>query len=324
MATTVCQRALPVLHRRSSSGVADFFRTNSGGLNCAGVDKQLNSGVAEFYRTVSGTSDNGGSRSAVESPALRRQGSNLSIRTQDLQDFLLSAENSPAMLIGGSAQPSPLGEEMVSETAMPILSQVPSMRIGSTQPSQLGEEMALPLLSRVPSIRIPSLNDSVAQCVDSNCGEEPSVTAERTAMAMDEVKHRGKYVYDLSALLVEPQGATLEATLGETATSRIQRDFENESSLGPYGPYNPPPSYMIASQRAQRLDALAPYHIAEDVSPPPPSPPDEFEGRVVLMVRGKYKGKKAFVQRKVNKKYRVQVEGVLWGLEFYPNMFQLA
>ena len=41
------------------------------------------------------------------------------------------------------------------------------------------------------------------------------------------------------------------------------------------------------------------------------------------MVRGKYKGKAAFVQRKVNKKYRVQVEGVPWGLEFYPNMFKL-
>lgn len=43
----------------------------------------------------------------------------------------------------------------------------------------------------------------------------------------------------------------------------------------------------------------------------------------VVMVRGKYKGRSAFVQRKVNKKYRLQVEGVTWGLEFFPNMFEL-
>ena len=49
--------------------------------------------------------------------------------------------------------------------------------------------------------------------------------------------------------------------------------------------------------------------------------PDSLVGTTALIIRGKYKGKLAFVERKVKKKYRVQVEGVGWGLEFYPNVF---
>jgi len=89
-----------------------------------------------------------------------------------------------------------------------------------------------------------------------------------------------------------------------------------EPNKGPYGPYNPCPSYMLGVQRLERLSA--PYQI-----PAPPPPPDEYAGKTVTMVRGKYTGKKAFVQHRVNKKYRVQVEGVAWGLEFYPDMFKL-
>lgn len=82
--------------------------------------------------------------------------------------------------------------------------------------------------------------------------------------------------------------------------------------IGPFGPYNPAPAWLMPSQMQQKTA------VAEAVKEK-----DMYEGRQVVMVRGKYKGKSAFVQRKVNKKYRLQVEGVSWGLEFYPNMFEL-
>ena len=50
---------------------------------------------------------------------------------------------------------------------------------------------------------------------------------------------------------------------------------------------------------------------------------DPYVGKQVQMVRGKYKGRSALVQRKVKKKWRLQVEGVEWGLEFYDNMFKI-
>merc|ERR1719262_2094681 len=68
----------------------------------------------------------------------------------------------------------------------------------------------------------------------------------------------------------------------------------SEPNKGPYGPYNPCPSYMLGVQRLERLSA--PYQI-----PAPPPPPDEYAGKTVTMVRGKYTGKKAFVQHRVNK-----------------------
>lgn len=55
-----------------------------------------------------------------------------------------------------------------------------------------------------------------------------------------------------------------------------------------------------------------------------PDPTDIYSGKMVVMVRGKYKGRRAFVQRKVKKKWSLQVEGVQWGLEFYDNMFSLT
>jgi len=50
---------------------------------------------------------------------------------------------------------------------------------------------------------------------------------------------------------------------------------------------------------------------------------DAYVGKQVQMVRGKYKGRTAVVQRKVKKKWRLQVDGVEWGLEFYDNMFEI-
>jgi len=51
---------------------------------------------------------------------------------------------------------------------------------------------------------------------------------------------------------------------------------------------------------------------------------DPYAKKQVRMIRGKYKGRLAFVDRKVKKKWRLQVEGVDWGLEFYDTMFQLV
>merc|ERR1711988_1025229 len=81
--------------------------------------------------------------------------------------------------------------------------------------------------------------------------------------------------------------------------------------LGPYGPYNPAP--WILQPRA-----------TVETPQPPPDEPDAFEGRQVVMVSGKHKGKLAFVERKVKKKYRLQVEGVPYGLEFYSRSFALV
>ena len=50
---------------------------------------------------------------------------------------------------------------------------------------------------------------------------------------------------------------------------------------------------------------------------------DPYVGKQVIMVHGKYKGRWAIVERKVKKKYRVQVQGVEWGLEFYSNTFAI-
>jgi len=86
------------------------------------------------------------------------------------------------------------------------------------------------------------------------------------------------------------------------------------AALGPFGPYNPAPAYL-------RDMSLQENHRSEPVQQE--AVPDQFEGKPVIMVAGKHKGKAAFVQRKVNKKYRVQVEGVPYGLEFFPRSFQL-
>jgi len=48
---------------------------------------------------------------------------------------------------------------------------------------------------------------------------------------------------------------------------------------------------------------------------------DPFTGTTVIMATGKYKGRRAFVKNRANKKYRVQVEGVPHGLEFFAKAF---
>merc|ERR1712188_45726 len=102
--------------------------------------------------------------------------------------------------------------------------------------------------------------------------------------------------------------------------SATWHDDDNGSSLssaplGPFGPYNPAPSWMHPSHTTEQ-------QLTEQ-NPVLESGPDKFEGQQVVMVTGKYKGKNAFVERKVKKKYRVQVDGVPYGLEFYSRSFDL-
>ena len=44
-------------------------------------------------------------------------------------------------------------------------------------------------------------------------------------------------------------------------------------------------------------------------------------GKRVVMKKGKYAGKTAYVKERVNKKYRVEIKGVGMKLEFYPTSF---
>ena len=48
---------------------------------------------------------------------------------------------------------------------------------------------------------------------------------------------------------------------------------------------------------------------------------DEWEQRRIVMKKGKYQGRGAFVKERVNRKYRVMVDGVEDQLEFYPTSF---
>jgi len=50
---------------------------------------------------------------------------------------------------------------------------------------------------------------------------------------------------------------------------------------------------------------------------------DPFIGKMVKMATGKYKGRMAYVKDRPNKKYRCQVEGVDYQLEFFGKAFQL-
>eukprot|EP00658_Telonema_sp_P-2_P070949 TRINITY_DN602_c0_g1_i4.p1 TRINITY_DN602_c0_g1~~TRINITY_DN602_c0_g1_i4.p1 ORF type:complete len:125 (+),score=21.27 TRINITY_DN602_c0_g1_i4:225-599(+) len=50
--------------------------------------------------------------------------------------------------------------------------------------------------------------------------------------------------------------------------------------------------------------------------------PDPWEGKRVKMKKGKYAGRGALVKERVNKKYRVEIDGVNMKLEFYPTSFE--
>merc|ERR1711907_746763 len=165
-------------------------------------------------------------------------------------------------------------------------------------------------LTRVPS-GLAELSFTLSQLHESNKASADTTPAPPSTLRMADATQEieacaAGWVYDMATLDRCSSGehvAANVASLPETTSSVVGT---SAAMLGPWGPYNPPPSW-------------AQEHVAASET----REPDEFEGKQVVMVRGKYKGRSAFVQRKVNKKYRLQVEGVTWGLEFFPNMFEL-
>ena len=207
-------------------------------------------------------------------PPLQRKGSNLSIDLEQLNDVMVST----------------------TAAAIPRLTRMPSGNSFATIPCPL--DTARNALSRVPS----GLSELLSQIENENvpCTSQQSDTTQ-TAQNDTTQTATAKYVYDMSELHHCSLNTHTETT-GFFAVSGV--------TFGPYGPYNPAPSWIQAP-------------TAKPDPKPRPIEQDPYEGNQVVMVRGKYKGKSAFVQRKVNKKYRLQVEGVSWGLEFYSNMFAL-
>lgn len=51
---------------------------------------------------------------------------------------------------------------------------------------------------------------------------------------------------------------------------------------------------------------------------------DPYVGQQVTMLSGKNKGKRAFVEKKINQKYKLHIEGVEKPFEYYPKQFQLV
>jgi len=99
---------------------------------------------------------------------------------------------------------------------------------------------------------------------------------------------------------LEKMNAIRNSTLSN-ATHEECTNIPESGSIGPYGPYNPPPC-----------------------SAPEPTEPDPLQGRLIVMTRGKYKGTLGRVQRKVKKKYRVQLDGLEYGLEYYAQAFDVV
>lgn len=210
---------------------------------------------------------------------LRRKRSNLSINTSVGNFFQLIRSPSDQSPTTISSIPSP-GSVCAGTALTDMLADMESNQSQSNPPQQSNPQGRIAMTT---SFNMEAdLNSSIAEL--SNRLLDASQRAQCTKLDMEE---------PTSSLLSEPKG--------------------------PFGPYNPPPSYMLGLNRMRRQELCEPY-----ITPPPPETPDAFSGKIVTMIRGKYKGRTAFVQRRVNKKYRVQVEGVAWGLEFYPDMFALV
>jgi len=161
-------------------------------------------------------------------------------------------------------------------------------------------------LARVAS-GLSQMSVSLSQVQEAGVQEAETTTADssttRPPDTIADESQTHQYLYDIT---------TLDTCISREPEALAEPLPFSGAGIGPFGPYNPPPSWAQGPSSIKPLDLLA-----------EPKQHDIFEGKQVDMVRGKYKGKSAFVQRKVNKKYRLQVEGVAWGLEFYPNMFAL-
>merc|ERR1711998_723353 len=166
-------------------------------------------------------------------------------------------------------------------------------------------------LTRVPSglaeltFTLSQLHDEEA--TSSEALAESGAAPQPSASQRQEIESCAMgWVYDMATLDRCSSGEQAAASVASLPEAPSQVVGNNAALLGPWGPYNPAPTWVQGCVAEKEMRA-----------------PDEFEGKQVVMVRGKYRGRNAFVQRKVNKKYRLQVEGVAWGLEFFPNMFAL-
>lgn len=76
--------------------------------------------------------------------------------------------------------------------------------------------------------------------------------------------------------------------------------------------------YRSGSDAQARFCRVRSYKEADSDEQPGVDP---WEGKRIVMKKGKYEGRGAFVKSRVNRKYRVMVDGVHAQLEFYPTSF---
>jgi len=246
-------------------------------------------------------------------PEVKHPASNLSIITQNLGDAMGELRGAALCDLNLSFLPnlSPVMQSEDPPTAQPAATpprfiRVPSGNSFAVMPCAMTpSEPPLPHIEQVAS-SVPFVGDDnhTMDCNTSLAEARPCEPAPgSTQPILDRCESR-ELMAMLSHGLLEDQApmSLIEQPLQQCGLGR--------EVLGPFGPYNPAPSWMAEPATLQAV-------------PQPAREPDDFEGRQVVMVRGKYKGRTAFVERKVRKKYRLQVDGVQWGLEFYPNMFTL-
>lgn len=229
--------------------------------------------------------------SGEEVHTFQRKGSSLSLDSADLGTLINDMVCESQSNVDNSA------------STIPRLQRIPSGNSFATMPRGIEPSELSRVASGLSHLSVTlSQMDEIQEASESE--RNPPRAQEQTPV---NDTHSSRYLYDVS-VLDRCLSRDVE-TLPEAASVDVTNVQAFTASIGPFGPYNPAPSWI-----------QAPSHV---IPPAEPKELDIFEGKQVIMVRGKYKGKSAFVQRKVNKKYRLQVEGVSWGLEFYPNMFTL-
>ena len=63
--------------------------------------------------------------------------------------------------------------------------------------------------------------------------------------------------------------------------------------------------------------------MAQPANPAPEGEPDPYIGKQVILLIGKNRGKQAFVEKKISKKYKLHIQGVPKPLEYFPKQFAL-
>ena len=63
--------------------------------------------------------------------------------------------------------------------------------------------------------------------------------------------------------------------------------------------------------------------MAQPANSAPEGELDPYIGKQVILLIGKNKGKQAFVEKKISKKYKLHIQGVPKPLEYFPKQFAL-